>query len=102
MANKARDAKRKALQLQGTLNSRPDDVTHSLFGTNEFFDPDNVAGRKQLHDLAMMALDDLFTWFDDGGEVGIYDATNSTRTRRRIVEERCRERGIPVVFIESL
>jgi broad specificity phosphatase PhoE/predicted kinase len=69
---------------------------------NEFFDPDNEAGRKQLHDMAMMALDDLCDWFDDGGEVGIYDATNSTRARRRIVEARCKERGIPVVFIESV
>jgi broad specificity phosphatase PhoE/predicted kinase len=69
---------------------------------NEFFDPDNEAGRKQLQDLAMMALDDLLDWFDDGGEVGIYDATNSTRLRRRTVEERCKERGIPLVFIESI
>jgi broad specificity phosphatase PhoE len=50
----------------------------------------------------MMALEDLLDWFDDGGEVGIYDATNSTRARRSIVEERCRERGIPLVFIESI
>ncbi|MFT3766706.1 MAG: 6-phosphofructo-2-kinase/fructose-2,6-bisphosphatase [Minicystis sp.] len=69
---------------------------------NEFFNPDNEAGRKALHDLAMMALDDTFAWFDDGGEVGIYDATNSTRTRRRMVEARCKERGIPIVFIESI
>ncbi len=69
---------------------------------NVFFDPDNEAGRTQLHDLAMMALDDMLEWFDEGGEVGIYDATNSTRARRRIVEERCKERGIPLVFIESI
>ncbi len=69
---------------------------------NAFFDPDNEAGRKQLHDMAMMALDDMLDWFDDGGEVGIYDATNSTRARRRIVKERCRERDIPVVFLESM
>ncbi|APR83102.1 Fructose-2,6-bisphosphatase [Minicystis rosea] len=69
---------------------------------NEFFNPDNETGRKALHDLAMMALDDTFAWFDDGGEVGIYDATNSTRTRRRMVEARCKERGIPIVFIESI
>src|SRR5262249_50917998 len=69
---------------------------------NEFFDPDNAAGRSALHDIAMMALEDLLDWFDDGGEVGIYDATNSTKSRRRIVEERCKERGIPLVFIESI
>lgn len=69
---------------------------------NEFFNPDNETGRKALHDLAMLALEDTLAWFDDGGEVGIYDATNSTRIRRRLVEARCRERGIPVVFIESI
>ncbi len=69
---------------------------------SEFFDPDNQSGKRALHELAMMALDDMIEWFDDGGEVGIYDATNSTRSRRRIVEERCRERGIPLVFIESI
>src|ERR1700761_7578482 len=69
---------------------------------NAFFDPDNESGRKQLHDMAMMALTDLLDWFDDGGEVAIYDATNSTRARRRAVESRCREKGIPVVFLESI
>jgi broad specificity phosphatase PhoE/predicted kinase len=69
---------------------------------NEFFDPDNVPAGQQLQDLAMMALDDLLEWFAGGGEVGIYDATNSTRARRRLVEARCRERGIPLVFIESI
>jgi broad specificity phosphatase PhoE/predicted kinase len=69
---------------------------------NEFFNPDNPAGRTALHDLAMMALEDMFAWFDDGGDVGIYDATNSTGTRRRMVEERCRQKGIPIVFIESI
>lgn len=69
---------------------------------NEFFNPDNEAGRKSLHDLAMTALDDLFEWFDEGGEVGIYDATNSTHTRRRAVEAKCRERDVPLVFIESI
>src|SRR4029079_14160192 len=55
---------------------------------NEFFNPDNESGRRALHHLAMMALDDMFAWFDDGGDVGIYDATNSTGSRRRMVEER--------------
>ncbi len=69
---------------------------------SEFFNPDNPSGKRALHDLAMMALDDMIAWFDEGGEVGIYDATNSTRARRRIVEQRCRERGVPLVFIESM
>src|SRR5580700_1274531 len=44
----------------------------------------------------------IIAWFDDGGEVGIYDATNSTRARRRLVAARCREKKIPLVFIESI
>jgi len=42
MADKTRDAKRKGLRLQGTLNLRPDEVTHPLFQTNEFFDSDDL------------------------------------------------------------
>lgn len=67
-----------------------------------FFDPDNPEGQRQLNELAMRALDDMMDWFDSGGQVGIYDATNTTRTRRKLFAERCRSRGVPVVFIESI
>jgi transposase len=42
MADKTRETKRKALQRQGTLNPRPDEVTHPLFQTNDFFDADDM------------------------------------------------------------
>ena len=32
------EGKREALRQQGTLNPRPEDVTHPLFQTSEFFD----------------------------------------------------------------
>jgi broad specificity phosphatase PhoE/predicted kinase len=67
----------------------------------DFFAPSNVAGRKVLNDLAMQALDDMLEWLRDGGEVGIFDATNSNKERRHEVEARCRKAGVPVVFIES-
>ncbi|HVK67949.1 MAG TPA: 6-phosphofructo-2-kinase/fructose-2,6-bisphosphatase [Polyangium sp.] len=67
----------------------------------DFFAPSNKEGRQVLHDLAMTALDDMLAWLREGGEVGIFDATNSTKERRRLVEERCRKEGLPVVFIES-
>lgn len=69
---------------------------------NEFFDPENQEGRRALHDLAMTALDDLLDWLGKGGEVAIYDATNTTRARRDVVRERCQERGVPLAFIESI
>jgi broad specificity phosphatase PhoE/predicted kinase len=70
--------------------------------THEFFDPGNAAGKQALLEMAMEALDDMLAWLAEGGEVAIYDATNSTRARRQIVQERCRKHGVPVVFIESV
>lgn len=68
----------------------------------EFFNPGNDEGRKLLLQMAMAALDDMFAWLNGGGEVAIYDATNSTRERRRLVQDRCRKEGVPLVFIESI
>jgi broad specificity phosphatase PhoE len=69
---------------------------------SDFFDPGNPVGRKALNDLAMMAFDDLVAWIHGGGEVAIYDATNSNRARRDLVRERCKKENIPVFFIESM
>ena len=44
----------------------------------------------------------MMRWFEGGGEVAIYDATNTTKARRALIEQRCREKNIPVVFIESI
>ncbi len=69
---------------------------------NPFFDPDNDEGVRQRTGMALMALDDMVHWFATGGEVGIYDATNTTRERRRLILERCRAQGVRVIFIESI
>ena len=34
--------------------------------------------------------------------MAIYDATNSTRERRRLIQERCEREGMNVIFVESL
>ncbi len=67
-----------------------------------FFDPGNESGVEARRRVAMHALDDLLAWIDDGGRIGIYDATNSTRTRRELVHTRCVERGNRVLFIETI
>jgi broad specificity phosphatase PhoE/predicted kinase len=69
---------------------------------HSFFDPDNPEGASARREVAMAALDDMVAWFDGGGEVGIYDATNSSRERRSIVAERLRDKGLEVVFLESI
>jgi broad specificity phosphatase PhoE len=67
-----------------------------------FFDPDNTEGRAALLQMAMAALDDMKRYLEGGGEVAIFDATNSTRARRKLVSERLGPLGIPLVFIESM
>jgi broad specificity phosphatase PhoE/predicted kinase len=70
--------------------------------TADYFSPDNDSGRQQRLGFALQALEDLLTWFREGGEVGIFDATNTERYRRRVLRERCEAAGIVPLFIESV
>jgi broad specificity phosphatase PhoE/predicted kinase len=68
----------------------------------DYFSPDNAATREERFGFAMAALDDLLDWFKKGGEVGIYDATNTERSRRHAIRERCTEAGVNVLFVETI
>ena len=82
------------------LNSEPMDQSA------QFFDPENAKASLLREQLAMETLDDLLDYIlDQGGSVGIFDATNSTLGRRKLIVERIRERAGPdlgVLFLESL
>ena len=71
-----------------------------------FFDPNNEQAAHIRDRIAMATLDELLYYIlDQGGSVGIFDATNSTLERRKLVMERIRERAGPelgVLFLESL
>lgn len=67
-----------------------------------FFDPDNPTGADARRAMALAALDDCVAWLDAGGDVAIYDATNATRDRRRLLCERFAAHGVETVFIESV
>ena len=56
---------------------------------HSFFDPDNAHG-----------LGDMVAWLADEGQVAIYDATNTTRRRRAMVQARCAQAGFQVLFVE--
>lgn len=43
----------------------------------------------------------MLAWFRSGGVVGILDATNSTKDRRKWVLDTCTAHGIEVLFVES-
>lgn len=71
-----------------------------------FFDPKNTKAAQIREEVAMATLDELLDYIlDQGGSVGIFDATNSTLDRRKLIMTRVRERAGPelgVLFLESL
>ena len=72
----------------------------------DFFDPENEKASQLREQVAMSTLDELLDYIlDQGGSVGIFDATNSTLKRRKLIMNRIRERAGPeigVLFLESL
>ena len=70
--------------------------------SDSFFDPDNDEARRARMQVAMVALDELLAWLDRGGEVGIFDATNSTPERRAMIVERCARAGVSLTFVETI
>lgn len=71
-----------------------------------FFDPNNEQAAHIRDQIALGTLDELLDYIlDQGGSVGIFDATNSTLERRKLVMMKIRERAGPelgVLFLESL
>src|SRR5262245_33574422 len=68
----------------------------------DFFSPENVDARNKRLEVAKRALDDLFDWVREEGEIAIYDATNTTRARRELIMERCNAESVNLMFIEAL
>ncbi|KAJ4789338.1 hypothetical protein LUZ62_021395 [Rhynchospora pubera] len=73
-------------------------------GTNQsadFFRADNPEGMEARDEVAALAMEDMLAWMHDGGKVGIFDATNSTRKRRtmlmKMAEGKCK-----VIFLETI
>ncbi|KAL4898389.1 6-phosphofructo-2-kinase 1 [Aspergillus ambiguus] len=70
-----------------------------------FFDPKNQLAVKLREQVALDTLDELLDYIlEDGGSVGILDATNSTMERRKAVVDHIRKRAGPelnILFLES-
>ncbi|KAJ7911499.1 bifunctional 6-phosphofructo-2-kinase/fructose-2,6-bisphosphate 2-phosphatase [Mycena leptocephala] len=68
-----------------------------------FFSSDNAEGTLSRDRLAEDSLEMLIKWLKDGGNVGIHDATNSSRSRRAKIEARvAKEPGMMLIFLESI
>lgn len=96
------------LRANDALQITPDEnhVSNSMDQSASFFDPNNTRAAQIREEVAMATLDDLLDYIlDQGGSVGIFDATNSTLERRKSIMRRVRERAGPelgVLFLESL
>jgi len=69
-----------------------------------FFDPNNIMAKQLREQVAHQALDELLKYvLEEGGSVGILDATNNTQERRMSLMKHIRERdsNINVLFLES-
>ncbi|KAF7730973.1 Fructose-2,6-bisphosphatase [Apophysomyces ossiformis] len=76
---------------------------HGANLSHTFFDPHNPVGKQQRREAAEAALKDLIRWFnEEEGIVAIYDATNSTRERRKYIHDELTKENIQVFFIESI
>lgn len=76
----------------------------SASGRAAFFDSNNKAALAIRTEAASNALVDLLQYLDEGNEIGIFDATNSTEARRQMIirEAEKRRRNYHVIFIEIL
>jgi 6-phosphofructo-2-kinase len=71
----------------------------------KFFDPKNQKASQLREQVALSTLDEVLDFLlDQGGSVGILDATNSTVERRQILFNRIKEREpkLGILFIESV
>eukprot|EP00808_Paulinella_micropora_P018513 g33826.t1 len=71
---------------------------------NDKPDDNHGGGQTGLEEIAMAVLDHLLDWLATGGEVAVFDATNSTYARRRAILAKCAQRSprLPILFVESI
>lgn len=76
----------------------------AAFKPHDFFRHDNHEAQRIRANCAQDALNDLCKWLDNGeGEVAVYDATNTTKERRKFIYDQVVEKyGFKLFFIESI
>ncbi|MQM03319.1 hypothetical protein Taro_036099 [Colocasia esculenta] len=76
-------------------------LKHGVNQSADFFRADNPEGIEARNEVAALAMEDMISWMQEGGQVGIFDATNSTSKRRnmlmKIAAGRCK-----LIFLETI
>jgi len=83
---------------------RRDAVDPTRSGRSDFFDSQNSVAMAARDRVALEALADALEFLDKGGKFAILDATNSTRSRRKLVTDTVGNHSRPysVIFVEAL
>ncbi|KAH7415185.1 hypothetical protein KP509_14G031600 [Ceratopteris richardii] len=76
-------------------------LKHGYNQKADFFRADNQGGLDARNEIAALAMDDMLMWMQEGGQIGIFDATNSTTERRRMLLQRS-EGKCKVIFLEII
>ncbi|OQR78815.1 6-phosphofructo-2-kinase/fructose-2 [Tropilaelaps mercedesae] len=73
------------------------------YKSHDFFRPDNAEAMAVRSKCALDALEDMCKWLEnDEGEVAVYDATNTTKDRRKLIHDVvCERYGFKLFFVES-
>ncbi|KDP45787.1 hypothetical protein JCGZ_17394 [Jatropha curcas] len=76
-------------------------LKHGANQCADFFRGDNPEGMEARNEVAALAMDDMIAWMQEGGQVGIFDATNSTRNRRNMLMKMA-EGNCKIIFLETI
>uniref|UniRef100_A0A665XFG5 6-phosphofructo-2-kinase/fructose-2,6-bisphosphatase 2 n=1 Tax=Echeneis naucrates TaxID=173247 RepID=A0A665XFG5_ECHNA len=69
----------------------------------DFFRHDNEEAMKIRKQCALVALRDVKAYLtEDGGQIAVFDATNTTRERRDLIQAFVKENAFKVFFVESV
>nr|CAD7395030.1 unnamed protein product [Timema cristinae] len=75
----------------------------TAYKNHDFFRPDNKEAMVIRTQCAIDAMKDVCEWLESGGEVAVFDATNSTADRRKLIHEIvCNQMGFKLFFVESV
>ncbi|RLN30511.1 6-phosphofructo-2-kinase/fructose-2,6-bisphosphatase [Panicum miliaceum] len=76
-------------------------LKHGANLSADFFRDDNPEGIEARNEVAALAMEDMIDWMHGGGQVGIFDATNSTRKRRCMLMKMA-EGNCKIIFLETI
>ncbi|CAG9761166.1 unnamed protein product [Ceutorhynchus assimilis] len=75
----------------------------TAYQSHDFFRPDNTEAMAIRAQCAIEALQDVCQWLENGGEVAVFDATNSTMERRKVIQDYVvNKMGFKLFYVESI